>query len=305
MTDSADQWDWPDFGEPELVERLMLDPDAMVDLWVEMAGQMPAREFSEEAFDLATGYPWPRPDGSFVLSEGEGQLLDDLDPDRRAGLLERFTGPGSGRTPMLAIGSNASPEGLWRKFAHFPDPDDRTLLAVAGRLNEFDVGASAELALYGSMPATIFPSPGTAVNATAVWLTDTQLTQLAWAEVPYWIGRLDARLDYEPAIAGLGATGLDRALVFVNRFGAFAPDGHELALAAVPAEGRTVPALTQVELLELAAELSFGPAVSAEDLVRRAFENPNETGATVTGIMRSNSIPFESDRWTPFPGKNP
>jgi hypothetical protein len=201
---------------------------------------------------------------------------------------------------MLAIGSNCSPEGLWRKFGHFEAPDDRTLLALAGEIHDFDIGATAELALYGALPATIFPSPGTRVSAMAVWLTDAQLTQLAWAEIPYWIGRLETRFEFEPAIAETGWWGLDRGLVFVNRFGAFGPDGHPLALAAIPAEDRTVPALSQVELLELAAELTYGQGVGAEELVRRAFEHPERTGPDVTRIMRSNSIPFESDRWTPF-----
>ncbi len=295
-------WTWPEFREPELVQRLLLEPAAIFDLWVGMAGNMPAREFSEESFEIATGYPWPRPDGSFILSEGEGRLLADLGQSDRASLVEEFTGQGSGRTPMLAIGSNASPEGLWRKFAHFPEPEDRTLLAVTGNLHDFDVGASAELALYGALPATIFPSPGTRVRATAVWLTDTQLTQLAWAEIPYWIGRLEARFDPEPAVAELGFGGFERSLVFVNRFGSFAPAGEPLALAAIPAENRHSPARNQVELLEQLAAIVLGPGHSPRDLVRLAHEHPGEIGPRAAEVMRSNSIPFESDRWTPFPG---
>lgn len=301
MNGHEEEWAWPDFGEPELVERLMLPEADFHDLWRNMLSQVPPRRFSEEDFATGTGYPWPRPDGSFVLSEGEGRLLADLDEEERTGLVEAFTGPGSKRTPMLAIGSNASPEGLWRKFSHFESPEDRTLLAAGGELHDFDIGATAELALYGALPATIFPSPGTRVSAMTVWVTQTQLTQLAWAEIPYWIGRLETRFEFESAFAKLGPAGLDRSLVFVNRFGAFGPMGHPYALAAIPAVDRTVPALTQIELLELAAELSFGPGVSAEELIRRAFESPAETGLRVTGVMRSNSIQFESDRWTPFP----
>ncbi|HNF84873.1 MAG TPA: hypothetical protein PLE13_12885 [Solirubrobacterales bacterium] len=302
MSSPPDQWKWPDFGAPELVERLLMAEDAFFELWVGLAGQMPARQYSDEVLELATGYPWPRPDGSFVLAEGEGRLLADLGHDRRISLLEDFTGPASGRTPMLAIGSNASPEGLWRKLAHFPDQADRTLLAVSGRLHDFDVGASAELALYGSMPATIFPSPGTRVRATALWLTGAQLTQLAWAEVPYWIGRLEARFEAEEALVELGFGGFGQSLVFVNRFGTFAPDGQSLALAAIEAERRTAPALTQVELLDRLAEVAYGPGLTGEDLVRRACENLGEVGPRVSEALRSKSIPFESDRWTPFPG---
>lgn len=302
MSGHAEKWVWPQFGEAELVDRLKLGQSEFHELWLNMMNQMPSRPYSEEVFETGTSYPWARPDGSFVLSEGEGRLLADLDAGERTRLLDQFTGPDSERNPMMAIGSNASPEGLWRKFAHFDDPADRTLLAVSGAIHDFDIGATAELALYGALPATIFPSPGTRASATALWLTDAQLTQLAWAEIPYWLGKLETRFEFEPLLSDLGSGGFDRALVFVNRFGAFGPDGHPLALAAIPARDRTVPALSQVQLLERTAELTFGPGVSAEDLVRRAFETPELTGPKVTAIMRSNSIPFQSDRWTPFQG---
>lgn len=297
-----DEWIWPEFADPDLVARFLLEEEAFHDLWVRIAAQMPPREFTRATFELATAYPWARPSGSFALSEGEGKLLSELDPARREEMIGRFTGPGSGRTPMLAIGSNASPEGLWRKFAHFDDPADRTLLAVSGRLHDFDVGASAELALYGSLPATLFPSPGTVVDTWAVWLTDNQLTQLAWAEIPYWLGRLDSRFEAEELMTEFGLVGFESSLVFVNRFGSFAPHGRPFALAAIPASRRRARAMDQIGLLRLTAELAFGSGSSPEDLVRRAFEDPAETGARVAGIMRSNSIPFESDRWTPFPG---
>jgi len=302
MPDPATDWKWPDFDEPELTDRLLLDGESFHQLWVRIARQMPARDYSPEAFETGTGYPWPRPEGSFVLDQGEDRLLNDLDMSSRQALLEEFTGEESGRTPMLAIGSNASPEGLWRKFAHFEEAGNRTVLAVTGRLEDFDVGASAELALYGALPATIFPSPGTRVNTTAVWLTDAQLKQLAWAEIPYWLGRLDTRFEAEDGVAELGFGGFDRALVFVNRFGAFAPHGEPVALAAIAAENRRVRALEQVELLQLAADLAYGEGMTAVDLVRLAYEEPDRVGPLVAEAMRSNSIPFESERWTPLPG---
>ena len=73
-------------------------------------------------------------------------------------------------------------------------------------------------------------------------------------------------------------------------------------LAAIEAERRTAPALTQVELLDRLAEVAYGPGLTGEDLVRRACENLGEVGPRVSEALRSKSIPFESDRWTPFPG---
>lgn len=302
MAPTAADPPWPDLHHPDLIERLRLDDQSFHDLWVGLARQMPPRPFTEEAFATGTGYPWPRPAGSFVLDQGEGRPLADLDPSRRQALLTEFTGPGSDRIPMLAIGSNGSPEGLWRKFAHFEDPADRTLLAIDGRLVDFDVGPAAELALYGAMPATLFPSPGTKVRTSLVWLTDNQLTQLAWAEIPYWIGKLETAFEPETIVTELGFGGFERNLVFINRFGVFAPEGSPLSLAAITAENRTARETTQVELLEILAEVVFDDRLNARDVVRMAFEQPGEVGPVVADTLRSNSIRFESDRWVPFQG---
>jgi len=37
------------------------------ELWLTMMSQMPPREYSAEVFETGTGYPWPRPEASFVL----------------------------------------------------------------------------------------------------------------------------------------------------------------------------------------------------------------------------------------------
>lgn len=297
---SPESWSWPKLTEPELVKRLAMDEAEFVDYWLAMIRRYPPRQYTRDLFTLGTGYPWPRPSSSFVLEEGSGRPLAEMDSESRAMVIEQLTGPGSGRTPMLAIGSNASPQGLWQKFGHFEYPEDRTLLAVSGELHDFDVVATAEFAHYGAMPATLAPSPGTRVATMTIWVTDTQLTQLAWAEIPYWMGRLRSRFSPEPAVTELGFSDLESSLVFVNRFGAFAPEGDPFALAAIRAEDRVFSALTQVELLGKAAALTFGAGTSAEELVRRAFEDPVKTGPLVTEVMRSNSLAFESDRWTPF-----
>lgn len=302
MEDETDGWAWPEFGEPELVERLLMPEADFRGLWINMVRKYPVREFTDEAFETGTGYPWPRPDGSYILEEGEGRLLAELDAARSEEVITAFCGPASGRTPMLAIGSNASPEGLWRKFAHFQDANDRTVLALSGTMRDFDVAATAELAMYGALPATLVPSPGTRTNAMLLWLTRRQLTQLAWAEIPYWIGRLRLTFDFEPALVGVAPEPPPAALVFVNRFGAFAPEGHPFGLAAVPAESRRYPALEQSGLLEVTAELVLGVGATPRDLVRGIFERPRETGPLVARTMERHAIPFESDRWTPFRG---
>jgi hypothetical protein len=287
---------WPPIEEPELLARLALADAEFARMVGEIAAAIPAREFAPEALERALGYPWARPTGSYDLRGGEARLLSSLEAGEREELIERYRQPASGRVPLLAIGSNAAPEVLERKFAHFERAEDRAALALTGWLRDFDVGAAATVALYGAMPATVFPSQGTEVAATVLWVTPNQFTQLTWSEVTYWLGRLHTRFAVEEA-----EVAFDDVLVFVSRFGCFAPAGDPVALAAVPARDRGALALTQEELLGTAAELALGSGATAEDLVRACCEDMGQLAVCLADTVWSHSSPFESSRWTPYP----
>lgn len=286
---------WPSIEEPELVARLGLGDAEFRALIAEIARAIPAREYHAEALAHAVGYPWGRPPGSYELRDGEVRLLAELPRGERAELIERYRG--AGRVPLLAIGSNAAPEVLLRKFDHFEPAEDRAVLALTGWLRDFDVGPAATVAIYGSMPATVFPSPGTEVAATVLWVTGPQFTQLTWSEVSYWLGRLHTPF----AVAEVDVS-FDDVLLYVSRFGAFAPEGEPVALAAVPARGRTAAALTQEELLAVAAALALGPRAGAEDLVRASCEDMGGLVGRVAETVWRHSVPFESPLWTPYAG---
>jgi hypothetical protein len=160
------------------------------------------------------------------------------------------------------------------------------------------VGFAAQPALYGSMPATLFPSPGTAVAATVLWVTPVQLTQLVWSEISYRLGRLRARFEVDGS-----ETGFDEVLVFVSRWGAFCLDGEPVALAAIPATGRTAKELTQEQALDTAASLALGAEAKAETLVRAIFEDLDQLAPRLVETVNRESQPFGSDAWTPYGGK--
>jgi hypothetical protein len=292
---------WPPIAEPELLERLAMDDRQFADFARTLATRVPPRAYEAASFEQAVGYPWTRPEGSYRLTGAEVGLLADLGDGERDRVIERFTADGTGRLPVLAIGSNGAPGTLERKFAHFPEENDRTVLALTGRLHDFDVGVAAQPTMYGSMPATLFPSPGTEVCATVLWVTPTQFTQLAWSEFSYRLGRLRTRFDVDGS-----DTGFDQVLVFVSRFGAFCVDGRPVALAAVPASGRTAEALTQEQLLDAAAELAVGPGANAEALVRAIFEEMSGISPKIAATVHKASLPFASESWTPFnPAEQP
>jgi hypothetical protein len=281
--------------DPQLRERLAMDDRRFGEYVRGLAGALPAREYDHGALARALGYPWERPTGSYRLSDAGVDLLEEMSPaERDEAIAEHSAGAGE-RLPLLAIGSNGAPDVLRRKFAHFPDRPDRAVLALSGRLHEFDVGFAAQPALYGSMPATLFPSPGTAVAATVLWVTPAQFTQLAWSELSYRLGRLGTRFEVEE-----GGAVFDEVLVFVSRFGAFRVGGEPVALAAVPASGRTARALTQEQALDAAAALAIGPEANAEVLVRAIFEDFAGLIPSLVETVNREGLPFASGRWTPF-----
>jgi hypothetical protein len=282
-------------AEPALLERLAMSDIEFGEYVRGIFSAMPARTYEGEALARALGYPWERPPGSYRLTPGGVEPLERMSPAERDAAIGEYTAVGDARLPLLAIGSNGAPEVLERKFAHFPGEDDRTVLVLTGHLHDFDVGFAAQPALYGSMPATLFPSPGTAVCVALLWVTPAQLTQLTWSELSYRLGRLEARFEVNE-----GGAAFDQALVFVSRFGAFCVDGEPVALAAIPASGRGARELTQEQALDAAAELAFGAGATAETLVRALFEDLEATLPKLVATVNPKSQPFSAESWAPF-----
>ena len=198
----------------------------------------------------ALGYPYPLTHKSFVFRAGSTdgyRLVDNADefPDV------------SGRTAVLAVGSNQSPEQLARKF---PEPEWGEIPTSRVHVSGFDSVYSAHITGYGSIAAMLFPMPGTTVSLYVNWLTDQQLEKMHETELPnenYTYGRLediDLRVEAGPELSSVN--------LYMGSRGAFAPDGNVIPLAKVPAEGRANRALSQTEILravqkKLAQESGF------------------------------------------------
>ena len=288
--------DWPPITEPELLERLGMDDGAFLALMREVLSAMPARDFQRAIFERGLGYPFERPVGSFIWRDGDVELLDDVRPAERTRTVDAFT---RDRHPILSFGANASPTGLGVKFSHFPDARDREALVLTGYLHGVDVGAVASTGLIGYIPATLFASPGTAVRSAVVWATSTQVTQLAWSELTYRLGRLDDAI-FEMDEADIR---LDDIFAFVARLGALCIDGSPVALAAIPAKNRTAAPMTQEELLDTVARMVIGPGAGAEDLVRATFEDMPGIVDRASETVWPSSQQLQSS-WTPYPAPN-
>lgn len=263
--------------DPKLRERQLLSDADFLPHFLELVANFPPREFTQESFERGLRYPWTRAPGSYTLRGGE---VGPIAPDAA-----------QGRHPLLAFGSNAAPRNLAIKLDHL---DDSEVHVLAGELAEFDVVAAAAVALYGAMPATLAPSPGTSVSAAVLLVTPPQLEALTWGEMPYRLGRLR------------GATftsddgELTSPLAYISRWGAFAPEGEPVALAAVPARGRRFAARTQTELLDRAAAIVFGEdGGGAEAISRAVHAGMGDFSARALSALAGFAQPFAWDGWEP------
>lgn len=199
-------------------------------------------------------YPFPAPLERFVFtSEGEPPPFNT-----------------TGRTPVLALGSNASPAQLGRKFArlkgHIP----------VSRATLFDhvVVYSAHFSRYGALPATLYQHPGGVSFIAITWLDAAQLARMHETEsvgVNYdYVEMADFRLEHDgelPEAAGIVSIG-----AYVSRLGMLLHDGQPIRLAETASSGCPLPALTQPAALRfahkrVASDLAF------PDFMRRVVED--------------------------------
>lgn len=180
----------------------------------------------------AKTYPFPVPGRSYVFRNGTPHDLDDHGFDR------------TGRTPVLAAGSNQSHEQLARKYSVLPGHVEIPI--QRGLLDDFDSVYAAHLAGYGSVPSTFHPSLGTRVTTYVLWLDDAQLSRMHETERNYTYDRLDGiRVEIE----GVGEI-IDRAFAYTAVVGCLNVNGAPVALAEISAEGRILRAMSQPDMLD-------------------------------------------------------
>jgi hypothetical protein len=194
----------------------------------------------------------------------------------------------AGRTAVLAIGSNAASSQLSRKFAlpAFADPatDDGRIPVAPAAAPGIDVVFAAQVASYGSVPATITPSPGTVAHVFVTWLTPAQLDRMNETEA---LGRA-----YQFAhVPGVAVEGHDPAPVpaYAATAGAALFGGEPLASAAVAAAGRTLPAASQRAVWDRLAAAAGVPG-GARALVDAVVADRDRRDA-MSALLRSGRIP--------------
>lgn len=202
----------------------------------------------------AIEYPYAAPSHSYLYDARAIGHWRPLPPEPR--LLE-------GRTPVLAAGSNRAPERLAQKFqALFPHA---RIPVTRAHLTGFDSVYCAHVTSYGSVPATLHPSPGTSVALHITWLTEDELACMHGTEQPgvnYHFVRLK---NPDLALADGGVT-LDTAYAYLSVHGAMLDNGAPVALAAIEATGRRFAARAQSAMLSALALAA--PEVDVRTFIR-------------------------------------
>jgi hypothetical protein len=237
----------------------------------------------------ARAYPYAIPGESYLWRGGEVTAFD-------AAMRKN-------RTPVLAIGSNQSPDQLTRKFGGTGE-----IPVQRGRLRDFDIYYSAHITGYGSVPAMLQRAPGAEATLSVNWLDDRQLdvmhgTELAAAKYQYAvIEDIGLALDC--------GTDLDFVHLYVGVNGHLMHDGDAVALSAVPAKGRRPKALTTAEVLEVVRK-RFSPEDGADEFVLKLVGDSGFRAACTEAIsgdavsFAHPSRPARVDPGPAIPARNP
>lgn len=233
----------------------------------------PVPEDRDARLALARAYPFAIPDHSLLFEGGRHRPLDDPEPHL------------AGRTAVLAVGSNQSPEQLARKYAHLPG----TVIPMTRVwLDDFDVVYATHVTRYGSIPGNLHPAPGARVRLSVTWLDQDQLRVMHATEIAgenYVFARLD---DVRLAVDG-GRT-LDSVHAYVSLHGSLSHDGAPVGLAAIRTENRPHGAMSQDQALALLAARA-GHGGDLDDFIHEGVAEP-AARAHRTALLRRDALKF-------------
>jgi hypothetical protein len=193
-------------GKPVTEDRLLVDD------WLYRLESRPNASVSDWLLEIDGG-PW----GDKFL--GKVRLAEVMDAERLA--------PVPVRRPVLAVGSNASPAQLRRKFRG----GDLLIPMTTTRVKGLGVAHSAHVSAAGYIPYAPFASPSTSLHSLVLWLDQDQIELLDKTEPNYIPTLIDGQLAQARLSSG---SLLESFTVYRSRWGLLAKPG----LRPVPARGQ-------------------------------------------------------------------
>ncbi|MBT5559419.1 MAG: hypothetical protein HOJ88_05970, partial [Proteobacteria bacterium] len=190
-----------------------------------------------------------------------------------------------GHTPVIASGSNRSPEQLARKYKDGPEG---SVIVTKAKLYDFDSVYSAHFAGYGSIAATLQHTPGAVSELSITWLNAAQLERMHETEslgVHYDYGCLsNIRLEIDNGPA------LDKAFVYNSRQGCMSHNGNVVALSEITSQNRSIPSLPQADALRHARD-EIEPEMPLEEFIQEIIDDP-VIRMSRTEALYANAIAF-------------
>lgn len=247
----------------------------------------------------ALGYPYSAPWRDCVWTLKGAKPLNGMGVNAIASVLADVgADPRAKRTPVLAIGSNRSPEQLARKFAEFATPC--AVIIAKAALKDFDVVYGSGLSGYGAVGgATLAPSPGTTVEVWATWLDDMQLARMHETEGLaagvygfYELQQINLSFKSGPKWTS--------AFAYVQRKGALNVGGAPVALAEAPALDRKYPALRQSQA-QAALRDRFAPGAPIDRFIAENIRD-EALRRSRAAALQADAIPFE---WPTYEDRTP
>jgi hypothetical protein len=181
------------------------------------------------------------------------------------------------RFPVLASGSNMSPERLAEKYPYLSEP----IAVVRARVQDFDSVYAAHVTSYSAIASTPFPSPGTVAHLAVLWLREQEILAMHETEAlgnHYAYGRFDG-IDIQLE----SGERLTSAFTYVTLRGALTRDGVPIPLAALSADNRRWPALDESAVLALVRD-RLEPGTDLDDFIRASCE------ASALRLKRSDDL---------------
>lgn len=236
--------------------------------------EMTARTDLVHRIRHAESYPFARPACSYLFADGAMRPLPK-DACRH-------------RLPVMASGSNASPDRLAAKFG-----TDDAIPVTRATLHGFAVVFAGHFTAYGAVPATLCPWVGVHSGVWITWLTPTQLATMHRSEGVIGCREAEQRYDY------IEMRGIDlrpERMAPVQHAGAYlsrrmlAPEGKPIRFAEVLSKGSDLEARSHPSALRLAKAL-LHPGASFADFMSNVLSDKNRRQA-----LFQQMTPYTMDR---------
>lgn len=241
---------------------------------------------TEDIVTRALTYPYPRLPYNFRFRRGVAEPLSD---DFNLNVIHHSY------TAVVAIGSNASPVQLLRKFGASSD-----IPVLHARLHGVDVVYAACVTYYGSLPATLAASPGTVAHVYITLLDPAAFAHMNNTErAGYHICKMsssfpDARVEFADAHIQQQyqrhQQQIGDMLMYVAIPGKFLINNSPVALAEIKADHRVYSQVPQPEIIATLARLVGSPYPSLHIFIRALVNDLDYRQSVSKRIKRDDKI---------------